>query len=51
MNIWDVLILAVIAAAVIFAVCRIRKGKSSCCDGNCEACAGCANAKEYGKRR
>lgn len=40
MNIWDVLILLVLAGIVVFAVRTMRKNKGSChgCDGNCQSC-------------
>ena len=45
MNIWDILILLVIAGTACFAFFRARKrkaeGKSSCCGscGNCSLCS------------
>ena len=41
MNIWDILIIVLVAAAIVFAVIRVRKGKSRCCNSGC-GCAGCA---------
>lgn len=43
MNIWDVVIIAVIAALLAGVIWKLvsdrRKGKSSCgCGGNCSAC-------------
>ena len=46
MSIWDYVIAALIAAAVFFAVRRIRAGKGSCSCG-CEGCQGC----EKGRRK
>ena len=51
MNIWDILIIVLLAAVVVFAAVRIvknrKKGKCSCgCD--CANCAGCA-AMQQGK--
>ncbi len=41
MNIWDVIILAAVAAAVVFAVIRMRKRKGSGCHTSCSGCEGC----------
>lgn len=43
MGKFDILILALVAAAVVFAVLSIRKNKGSCsgctgCEGNCSGC-------------
>ncbi|MBR6955337.1 MAG: hypothetical protein IKH77_09950 [Clostridia bacterium] len=38
MNIWDILILAGVAAAAVLAVLRLRKRGRRCCDGCCAAC-------------
>ena len=39
MNIWDILILALVALAVLAAVRQIRKNKGSCsCGSSCECC-------------
>ena len=47
MNIWDILILLVIASTAGFAFYRTRKrkaeGKSSCC-GNCSQCSLCSQS-------
>ncbi len=52
MNIWDYIIIAVIAAVIITAVVIIvlnrKKGKNSCgCD--CAHCSGCAYSKDMHK--
>ena len=51
MNIWDILILLAVAAAVIFAVIRIRRRKKAgrgCC-GSCSLCrASCPSGKRTG---
>ena len=48
MNIWDILILLVIAGIAGFAFYRTRKrkaeGKSSCC-GNCSLCGASCHAQ------
>ncbi|MCR5150676.1 MAG: FeoB-associated Cys-rich membrane protein [Clostridiales bacterium] len=49
MNIWDYVIIGIIAAAVIIAIAVMRKnkknGKCSCgCD--CSHCQGCAESKK-----
>lgn len=48
MNIWDILILLVIAGTAGFAFYRTRKrkaeGKSSCC-GNCSLCGASCHAQ------
>ena len=41
MNLWDILILTLVAAAVLFAVRAIRRGRTGgChgCSGSCDAC-------------
>ena len=51
MNIWDVLILLVVAAAVFLAVRAIRKGKAGGCH-NCPDCAGnCKTCAQHGEKR
>ena len=48
MNIWDILMIVLVACAVIAAVVRVRKGKSRCCENGCGCgCPGCA--KKPGK--
>ena len=39
MNIWDVFIIAVLLAAVVFAFLYIKKHGGSC-DGGCDGCPG-----------
>ncbi len=43
MNLWDILIIALVAIAVVLAVCVIirnkKKGKGCC--GDCCQCSGC----------
>ena len=44
MNLWDILILLVIAAAAVLALVRIRRRKTAgkgCC-GMCEGCSLCS---------
>ena len=41
MNIWDILILVLIAGAVVLALRRIFTRKKQGCAGCCEGCAGC----------
>ncbi len=44
MNLWDILILLTVAAALILAAVRIRKCKKNgkgCC-GSCEGCSLCS---------
>ena len=42
MNLYDIIILLLVAAAVGFAVRQMRKPKKSGCCGSCSACAcGC----------
>ena len=41
MNIWDILIIVLVASAVLLAVIRVRKGKSRCCERGCGC--GCEN--------
>ena len=38
MNLWDVLILLLVAAAVLLALLSIRKGKTGGCHGGCSGC-------------
>ena len=43
MNIWDWVILALVAAALLLAVRRMRKRKKEgCCSGECSCCSDCA---------
>ena len=49
MNIWDILIIVLLAAVVVFAAVRIvknrKQGKGTCgCD--CASCAGCDKMKQ-----
>ena len=53
MNVWDILLLALIAGAVVLAVCKIhrdrKKGKGCLsCGGNC---SGCGLACGQGEKR
>ena len=41
MNIWDILILVLIARAVVLALRGIFTRKKQGCAGCCEGCAGC----------
>lgn len=53
MNIWDILILLVVAAMVLLAICAIRSGKAGgChdCKGCGHTCAGCAHPSEGHKK-
>ena len=45
MNIWDILILALVAAAVALAIRRMRRGKARCCERGCESCPQCCAGK------
>ena len=58
MNIWDILLIALIAVAAGFALRRVirtrKTGGCSCgasgCSGNCAACgASCPSARKRGK--
>ncbi len=55
MNFWDVLIIVLIGAVVVFAAVRIvknkKRGKSSCgCDcANCSGCAAMRQGKDAGE--
>ncbi len=50
MNIWDIVISALLAAALFFAVRRIRRRGSGCGCG-CDGCTkGCAEAKNPRKQ-
>ena len=55
MNIWDVVILLVIAGAVVFGFYRSRKRKAAgkgCCGESCGCCTGnCARCSEGGGNR
>ncbi len=52
MNLWDALILLLIAAALFFAVRRVRKERSSGCGSSCAGCPGYARcAKKDGKNQ
>lgn len=44
MNIWDILILLLLAVVLIRAVLRIRKNRGSCSCGS-GSCSGCAGEK------
>ena len=44
MNIWDVLIIAVITVPVVLFLVRPKK-RGGCCHGNCSCCAGCPAKK------
>ena len=49
MNIWDLLIVALLAAVVVFAAVRIVKRKKrgkGCCGCDCASCGGCAAMKQ-----
>ena len=50
MNIWDILIVAALAAVVFFVVRKLlrdkKRGKGSCSCGCCDGCAGCGKIKE-----
>ena len=50
MNIWDILIIVLLAAVVVFAAVRIvknrKKGKCSCGCANCAGCAAMQQGKE-----
>ncbi len=46
MNIWDILILLLVAAVVLWGARRIRKGKSGCCSGSCADCSGCSGCAQ-----
>ena len=48
MNLYDILILLLVAAAVGFAVRQLRKPKKAGCCGNCASCA-CECAKRENK--
>ena len=49
MNLWDILILAGVAAAVLFAILRMRRRRGGCGCG-CDGCtAGCGKKKEEKK--
>ena len=49
MNLYDILILLLVAAAVGFAVRQMRKPKKSGCCGNCASCASaCAKRENKG---
>ena len=51
MNIWDVLILLAVAAAVFFAVRAIRKGNAGGCH-NCSGCSGnCGGCTQHCEKR
>jgi len=41
MNIWDIVILCLVGAAVFAGIVRIRR-KGISCGGSCSECAGCA---------
>ena len=41
MNIWDILILVLIAGAVVLALRRIFTRKKQSCAGSCACCSGC----------
>ena len=43
MNIWDILIIALVAAALVLAVLNRKRKKGGCC-GDCADCGGCAQA-------
>ena len=47
MNVWDILILCLLAGALILALRshrRARRNGSSCCSVGCEGCSRCASA-------
>ena len=45
MNGFDILLLAVVAAAVVLAIRAVGKGKSSGCGGDCAHCGECEEKK------
>ena len=55
MNLWDILLLAVLAGIVVLAVRaavkRSRSSGCSCCGGDCSLCRGAGNPPETGARR
>lgn len=53
MNLWDILILALVAAAVLLAFSAVGRGKSgSChaCQGGCAACGRDCDRRQKDKR-
>ena len=53
MNVWDVLILAVLAVSVLLAVRAIRRGKAGgchACGGDCTACRQACSNNHGGKK-
>lgn len=51
MSIADILLLAVIAAAVIFALVRIKRRGGSCSCGSCGHCGGdCSACQDRGRK-
>ncbi|MBO4836086.1 MAG: FeoB-associated Cys-rich membrane protein [Clostridia bacterium] len=47
MNIWDAVILAVVAGAVVFAVISLhRRKKAGRCTCGCDGCPGCGGGRE-----
>ena len=49
MNLWDILILLVIGAAVVFSLRsrrRAEKNGTGCCSGGCGGCAACVKGAQ-----
>ena len=49
MNVWDLVIIAVIAAALVFAVRHVVKNRGKNCYGCTCDCEGCEYAKKSGR--
>lgn len=50
MNIWDILIIALLLAVVIPAVLRLRRGRGGCSCGGSGGCAGCSGCAACARR-
>ena len=49
MNLWDILILLLVGAALFLGLRSYRKNRKSCCNGGCDCCGkagGCQTQKK-----
>ena len=50
MNVWDIIILLIIAGIIAGAILLIRGKKNSGCHGSCSDCASCCKQKAVTKQ-
>ncbi len=49
MNVWDIVIIAIVIAVAVFGMVRFRRNRS-CHGGGCGGCDGCSHFDACGKK-